>query len=144
MKTFTTMNELKNYLESACQKAIENAAERLLVVLQQYINDDYYNLYKPKLYKRTLQFYDSAVTNMLSSNTAEIKMDDTLMNYKNLDGSDGTWTGIEQLYMAEAGFHGNVSIYRDGHFWKDFETYCNEHAVDILREELIKQGLNIK
>ena len=46
--------------------------------------------------------------------------------------------------MADAGYHGNFNIYRDGHFWKDFEKYANGNAIDILKNELRKQKLNVK
>lgn len=138
MKTFSAIIELTDYLESACQKAIYNASGRLLSILQQYIEEDYYDLYEPRFYERTFQFYDAAVANMLSSNSAEILMDDTLMDYS------GDWSGMKQIDMANKGFHGRKDIYRDGHYWQDFEEFCNGHAIEILKEELIKQGLHIE
>lgn len=87
---------------------------------------------------------------MLGKSTATIGIDELYMSYQYpaeytyLDGTAGHWTGEDQVYMADAGYHGNFNIYRDGHFWKDFEKYANENAIDILKNELRKQGLNIK
>lgn len=47
------MNDLKKQVESACNKAVENAAKILLEKLQEYINEDYYELYYPERYIRT-------------------------------------------------------------------------------------------
>lgn len=144
------MNNLKNQIDHACNKAVENAANILLNKLQEYINEDYYNLYKPLYYSRTMEFYKSAVTNMIGKSTATIGIDELYISYqypekyKYLDGKSGHWTGEDQVYMADAGFHGNAFIYRDGHFWKDFEKYANENAINILKSELQKQGLNVK
>lgn len=138
MKTFSTTVALTGYLETVCQKAIYNAASRLLSILQEYIEEEYYDLYEPLFYERTFQFYDSAVANMLSSNSAEILMDDTLMSYTPL------WSGEEQIRMANMGFHGRSDIYTPGHYWDVFEEFCNEHAIRILKEELIKQGLHVE
>jgi hypothetical protein len=63
-------------------------------------------------------------------------MDETLMHYNNY------WDGETQLFMADAGFHGNAYIWREGFFWKDFIAYCDENAIKILKEELKKQGLS--
>lgn len=145
-----SIDDLKHIVENVCNKAIENAANILLRKLQEYISEDYYNLYQPLYYSRTMKFYESAVANMIGKSTATIGIDELYMSYQypaqytNLDGTAGHWTGKDQVYMADAGFHGNVNIYRDGHFWKDFEKYANENAISILKTELQRQGLNIK
>jgi len=55
------MNDLKKQIDNACNKAVENAANILLKKLQEYINEDYYDLYQPIYYSRTMKFYESAV-----------------------------------------------------------------------------------
>ena len=144
------MNDLKRQIDAACNNAVENAAKILLKKLQEYINEDYYDLYQPIYYSRTMKFYESAVANMMGKSTATIGIDELYMSYQYpekytyLDGTAGHWTGEDQVHMADAGYHGNSNIYRDGHFWKDFEKYTNENAIDILKTELRKQGLNVK
>lgn len=136
-KTFTTMVQLEGYIKSACTKAVENACNRLLGTLQELIMSEYYNLFNPKEYKRTMQFYNSATTKMLDELTGEIFMDADSMDY------GAFWEGQTQLYMADAGFHGSVYDYEDGHFWKEFIAYCEKNAKKILKEELVKQGLKL-
>jgi hypothetical protein len=82
-----------------------------------------------------MAFYDSAKSQLLSSTTAEIYMDADSMHYNDY------WDGETQLYMADAGFHGNANIFREGYFWKDFVEYCNKNAISILRNELDKVGI---
>lgn len=144
------MRDLKSQIESACGKAVKNASNILLAKLQEYIMEDYYLLYEPLFYRRTMKFFESAVANMIDKTTATIGIDELYMSYqyparyKYLDGTDGHWTGEDQVYMADAGYHGSYYIYRDGHFWKDFEQYARDNAINILKGELRKQGLNIK
>ena len=92
--------------------AIENTAKILLEKLKEYINEDYYNLYEPIYYKpRTMKFLKSAVANITGKSTATIGIDKL---YRSYQYPFGDWTGEEQTYMADAGFHGNSDIYRDG------------------------------
>ena len=148
--TIKTYKGLFKALNKNINIAVENSANILLKKLQEYINEDYYNLYEPLFYSRTMEFYKSAVANMIEKSTATIGIDELYMSYQypakynSFDSTSGHWTGEDQVYMADAGFHGNVNIYRDGHFWKDFEQYCEENSINILKSELRKQGIPVK
>lgn len=137
-KVFKTMVSLENYIESACEKAVENACNRLLGTLQQLIDTEYYDQFEPDYYKRTYQFWRSATTKMLSKNCGEIFMNEDAMDY-------GTyWDGELQLQFASRGYHGSTAIQTEGRFWQSFIDFCEQNASKILKEELVKQGLNIK
>ena len=88
-----------------------------------------------------MKFLKSAVANITGKSTATIGIDKL---YRSYQYPFGDWTGEEQTYMADAGFHGNSDIYRDGHFWKDFEQFCEENLIGIFKEELGKQGIKVK
>lgn len=137
-KTFITTTQLKNYLESACEKAVETACNRLLGTLQELIMSEYYDEYNPIKYVRTYQFYSSAITRMLSKTCGEILMDSTRMQY----GND--WSGELQLLYASEGYHGGINIQTDGLFWVTFVEFCNKNAVEILKEELRKNGISVR
>lgn len=149
-KIIKNMSDLQTILEPLIEKAVQNASEILLAKLQEYIEEDYYKMYSPLFYQRTMAFYESAVANMTGKSSASVGIDRLYMSYqypskyKYLDASEGHWTGEDQVFMADAGFHGNVNIYRDGHFWKDFKVYCNKNAINILKIELRNQGINVK
>ena len=137
-KTFTTMVSLENYLESLCEKAVENACNRLLGTLQQLIDEEYYDQYEPEKYIRTYSFWRSATTKMLSKNCGEIFMDKDAMNYGDF------WNGELQLLYASEGYHGSKYIQTEGRFWESFLDFCENNATNILKEELNKLGIKTK
>ena len=134
-KIFTTMVSLENYIESACEKAVENACNRLLGTLQELIDSEYYDQFTPEKYKRTYQFWKSATTRMLDKNCGEIFMDADAMDYGSF------WNGELQLLYASEGYHGSKEIQTEGRFWDEFLNFCKHNAVRILKEELNKQGI---
>ena len=136
-KIFTTMVSLENYIESACEKAVENACNRLLGTLQELIDSEYYDQFTPEKYKRTYQFWKSATTRMLDKNCGEIFMDADAMDYGSF------WNGELQLLYASEGYHGSKEIQTEGRFWDEFLNFCEHNAVRILKEELNKQGIKI-
>ena len=137
-KVFTTMVSLEKYIESACEKAVENACNRLLGTLQELIDTEYYDQFEPDYYKRTYQFWKSATTKMLTKNCGEIFMDEDAMDYGSY------WDGECQLQFASRGYHGTTAIQTEGRFWDSFIDFCEKNASKILKEELVKQGLTIK
>lgn len=139
-KLFRTPVELKNYMQVLCDKAIENACNRLLGSLQQIIDDEFYNVFEPHFYHRTYSFWKSASTKMLNDNLGTVFMDKTAMNYNSY------WTGEKQLLAASIGSHGGwiTDVTKEHKFWEVFEKYCKENAIPILKEELIKVGLKVK
>lgn len=139
-KVYSTFVALQKDIEVRTSKAVKIASTRLLGKLQELINSEFYDQYDPTRYQRTFQFYDSAVTEMLTSLSAEIFMDASLMQYKN------DWTGETQIEAANQGIHGGWYTEESlrHKYWDVFEDYCDKNAVPILREELRKQDLTIK
>lgn len=135
IKTFKTTAELQSYMGKACTIAVENACNRLLGTLQELIDSEYYEQFEPDFYNRTYQFWRSATVKMLNSNMGEIFMDESAMNYGNY------WNGECQLEFASRGYHGTTAIQTEGRFWDSFSDFCEKNAVNILREELSKQGI---
>ena len=135
MKVFKTTVELQDYLDKACAVAVENASNRLLGTLQELIDKEYYDQFEPDFYNRSYQFWKSAIVKMLNSNMGEIFMDKYAMNYGSY------WNGECQLEFASRGYHGTTAIQTEGRFWDSFSDYCEKNAVNILREELTKQGI---
>ena len=67
-------------------------------------------------------------------------MDKSAMNYNNF------WTGEKQIFAASTGSHGGwvTDETKEHRFWEVFIEFCKHHAIDILKEELRKQGLNVQ
>ena len=59
-KMFRTPVELKNYMQILCDKAVENACNRLLGALQQIIDDEFYDTFTPSFYICLLYTSDAA------------------------------------------------------------------------------------
>ena len=142
-KTFTTMVGLENYIESACEIAVKNVAERMVEELQSYIREDFYNQYKPRFYTRTYQLLKSPKYNMLSSNSAEIFIDMDVIHYL-IGDPQYDYNESDIVKLASLGYHGTTDIYRPGMFWEDFIDWCNKNVSQLLKSELKKQGLIIK
>ena len=138
MAQVKTYSALVTAMNKSINLAVENACNRLLGTLQQLIDTEYYDQFEPDYYKRTYQFWRSATTKMLTQNCGEIFMDEDAMNY-------GTyWDGELQLQFASRGYHGTTAIQTEGRFWQTFLDFCEQNAVKILKEELIKQGIQVK
>ena len=138
MAQYKTYSALVTAMNKNINIAVENACNRLLGTLQELIDTEYYDQFEPDYYKRTYQFWRSATTKMLTQNCGEIFMDEDAMNY-------GTyWDGELQLQFASRGYHGTTAIQTDGRFWQTFLDFCEQNSVKILKEELIKQGINVK
>lgn len=134
------MNDLKKQVDAICGKAIENACNRLLGSLQQIIDEEFYDVFDPEYYHRTYQFWRSAMTKMLTQTCGQVFMDKSAMNYNNF------WTGEKQIYAASIGSHGGwvTDETKEHRFWETFIEFCKLNAIDILKEELRKQGQNVK
>ena len=138
MAQYKTYSALVSAMNKNINIAVENACNRLLGTLQELIDTEYYDQFEPDFYIRSYQFWRSATTKMLTQNCGEIFMDEDAMNY-------GTyWDGELQLQFASRGYHGTTAIQTEGRFWQTFLDFCEQNAVKILKEELIKQGIKVK
>ena len=139
-RVIKNINDLKKQVDVACSKAVENACNRLLGSLQEIIDTEFYDAFEPDFYKRTYQFWRSATTKMLTQNCGMIFMDKNAMNYNNF------WTGERQLQAAAIGSHGGLITdeTKEHRFWEVFTDFCEENCIIILKEELRKQGLNVR
>ena len=136
-RVFKTTVDIQNYLESACEKAIQNVAKVVRDKLEEFIKEDFYSMYKPLFYDRTYSFLKSPKYNMLNKNSAEVFVDTDVMHYLGISGED-------VAEMASYGFHGSIDIFRPGFYWTDFIKWCDDNVQNLMKEELRKQGLNIK
>lgn len=136
MNYITTQVQLENIIQDKIKIAVSNVAKTMADNLEEIIFSEYYAQYDPKSYKRTGQFWDSVVYNMLNDSTGEIFVDYEGLKYKDA-------TGLEVVTFASMGFHGNYAIETEGQFWKTFIEFANANVRDLLKAELRKQGLNV-
>ena len=136
MPTFNNTSDLDKYIKKCMTVALKNTAATLKDKLVEFIDSDFYLLYKPKVYQRTEQFKNSPEIDIVSDLVADIFVNTTDMNYKND-------TGDYVAMLATKGYHGTTEIFREGYFWKDFVEFAEKNTLDIYKSELQKQGLDI-
>ena len=144
-RTFKSFIEIENFMASACEKAVKKTCNRLLGTLQELIMSEYYDAYEPKQYQRTMQFYDSAMTEMLNNTCGQIFMNADKMNYP-FSGRGWSWDGATQILAANEGVHGGWTTKESTQhrYWDEFENYCDYNALKILKEELKRAGVDTR
>lgn len=135
-KIITNINFLDDYLQKACNIAIENVSKIVRNKLQEFILEDFYNTYSPLFYSRTNAFLKSPKYNLLGNTTAEIFVDTDIMHYLDITGED-------VANLASFGFHGNIDIFKEGFYWSDVIKWCNDNVPKLIKKELRKQGINL-
>lgn len=139
-KVFFDILDIKQALQTGANIAVENACNRLLGKLQEFINTEYYDQYDPLHYQRTYQFYRSAMMEMLSNLLGQIFMNPDMMDYPWNETGWG-WSGQQQIESANIGSHGgwttDTSVQH--RYFDKFEEYFQNNAISILKEELSKQ-----
>jgi len=136
LPTFNNTNDLDKYIKKCMAVALENTATTLKDKLIEFIDADFYLLYKPKIYQRTDQFKNSPEIDMVSDLIADIFVNTKAMDYK-----DATGDYVAQL--ATKGYHGSTAIFKEGYFWQDFIEYAEKNTLQIYKSELQKQGLDV-
>lgn len=139
-KIIKNISNLQTILEPLIEKAVQNACNRLLGTLQELIDTEFYDVFSPDYYIRTYQFWRSATTEMLNRTCGQVFMDASAMDYGEF------WSGEIQLQAANIGSHGGwiTDSTREHRFWSAFIDYCKNNCVQILKEELRKQGIPVK
>jgi len=144
-RVFTGVADIQLALEIMGNKAVENACNRLLGKLQEFIYTEYYDQFTPEQYRRTEQFYRSAMTEMLTHLLGQVFMNPDMMNYP-WNETGWSWSGQQQIEAANIGSHGGWTTETSvqHRYWDKFVEYCNNNAITILKEELAKQGIKSK
>lgn len=134
--------EIKTYrllvseIDKRCEIAIRNVAEVVRDKLEYFIKEDFYEMYKPKFYDRSYRFLKSPKFNILGKGEAEVFIDTDVMHYLGISGE-------EVARLASLGFHGSKSIFREGYYWSSFMEWVDSNVINLLKEELKKQGINV-
>lgn len=137
VKSFNSLSGIINYVEIACNVAVKNVSDVMVSKLKDFIQDDFYDLYYPRIYRRTYSLLRSPTANLIGNAEAEIFINTDAMEYFDI-------TGEEVAKLAMQGFHGSEDIFRPGYYWEDFASWCKQNVIILLKQELIRQGLNIR
>lgn len=133
-----TLADLQKALEARISVAVSETCQYFQAMLRLYIYSEYYVEYAPQFYNRTNQFLMSATARMIKSMEGQIYVDESAMNYT------GLWNGDIQAEWAAEGYHGSFDIQTPGRYWEKFIDDFKQNAPIILKENLRKQGINVK
>lgn len=130
---FSSIDKLQKEINKRIDQAVKDTSVQICNKLKEIIQDDYYNMYKPKFYERTYQFLNSAAMDIVSKGSAIV--------YMNNNGSykDATMQYVQEI--AAEGCHGNMNIQTSGRYWDTFLEYVSNNAENLLKQNLHKQGL---
>lgn len=145
---FKNEKQLKNFLLEKCRNAVIQSQEKIYQILDMFVKE-FYADYDPVMYERTYQLYRSLVKTDVyligNGYEAEVYFDLSSLNYVT-----GAKPSGEQVMSAAAyGGHGAdglrvVSGNSGADIWNNVIPVLSTEAIEILKEELIAQGVPIK
>lgn len=140
VKTFTSIVQIENYIQSKCTTAIQIAAVKIRNQLREFVDEQYYQdpEFYPNLYRRTNMFLDSASYELLGKNMAQIGINTDEMHYYNNFDPDKVVEWASQSKHGAEYYQTNTTD-----FWTAFTDWADENVIKILRQELISQGIKL-
>jgi len=144
--TFKTSSELKSYLLSHSENAVQKASEQVYQVINRFVKE-FYAGFTPEMYDRTYQLYSSLVKSDIrftgSGWEAVVYFD-----YSSLVYTTGARPSGQQVMSAAAhGGHGveGLRVINGGTgIWDEPMTILSTEAYETLRRMLIAEGIPIK
>lgn len=141
MAQVKTYSALVNMINSKVSIAVKNVAEQVCEKLRECIDEQYYNDpgFYPNIYQRTEAFLNSAAYEMLGGNSARIGIDTSSMHYKK------GFSAEKVVEYASQSMHGSPLYQTDTEpFWDVFIEWADANIPLLLKNELKRQGLNIR
>ena len=146
--------QLKKMLLQKCKVAVALAEEKIHRIIDRVL-EEFYAEYDPVEYRRTYQFLNSLVTTgvkeTINGYEAEIYFDLSKINYPDpAQGLSGKWHRKEatdkEIFdnnLTGANPHGWYPV-GGTPVWTNAFPIIDANAIDILKQELIAQGIPIK
>ena len=141
VRAFKTIVGVESYLEGACEKAILETSKIAQEELTRCIQEQYYNDqgFYPNVYELTETLLRSATYQMLSKTSSEIYIDVQGMHYKN---GFSPWQVVSWASESKHGANYYQTDTQD--FWTTFIDWANKNLINILKQNLRKNGIKIK
>ena len=144
--TFHSIEELKQYILSRSQNALQKATEQVYQIINRFVKE-FYAEYSPSMYDRTYQLYQSLVKTdvEVSGNgcTAYVYFDFSSLVY--MTGSQPS--GSQVMNAAAYGGHGAEGLHVIAGctgIWSEPMQILSTEAIEILKRMLIAEGIPIK
>lgn len=161
--TFDSLDALKNHILSQSQVAIEQAQEKIAMIINHFLMD-YYKEFEPEVYVRTYQLLNSLIKSDVKYTgngwVAEIYFDIGALDYSTRivppqfagASSNNTfhrepWNGGNTAWVLDTAMTGGLPHggYAGGTaIWTDSMKILTKEAIQILKEKLIAAGVPIR
>lgn len=149
---FKTTDELKNYILSRSELAVQETKEKVFKIIFNVVAQ-YYNEFQPEYYQRTLQLLFSLVDTDARKQgngfVAEVYFDVDSIDYqigKLNRGCSDDWDDekiINEIMIG--GSHGGyIAPNGNTKVWTESIGILNAELIQILKQELIKNGIPVK
>lgn len=141
MATVKTYSALVNEINKRVTLSVKNVAQIVCDKLRECIDEQYYHDpgFYPNIYKRTEAFLNSATYEMIGKDSARVGIDTTGMHYKN------GFSARQVVEYAKESMHGAPMYQTETEsFWDVFIEWADENVPKLLKNELKKNGLNVK
>lgn len=144
--TFTSTEQIKEYLLSCMKDAVIDAQEKVYKVLDEFLNK-FYSSYDPSVYERMYYLLRSLVKSELISTGNGYKAN-VYFDYSSLHYTTGAKpSGLQVVTAAASGGHGAEGLHIEQGsvgIWDDPMRILNSDMYKILKQSLIDAGIPIK
>lgn len=149
---FKTTDELKNYILSRSELAVQETKEKVFKIIFNVVAQ-YYNEFQPEDYQRTLQLLFSLVDTDARKQgngfVAEVYFDIGSIDYqepKKHRKNPDDWSDEEIINeIMTGGSHGGyIAPNGNTKVWTESMEILNAELIQILKQELIKNGIPVK
>lgn len=161
--TFDSLDELKNYILTKSQVAIELAQEKVAMIINHFLTE-YYREFEPEVYVRTYQLLRSLIKSDVQYTgngwVAEVYFDIGALDYAtrvvpaqfSWASSNNTyhrqpWDGGNTAWVLETAMTGGLPHggYAGGTaIWTESMKILDKQAIKILKEKLIAAGVPVR
>lgn len=161
--TFNSMDELRNYILTQSQVAVEKARDKIAMVINHFLTQ-YYKEFEPDVYIRTYQLLCSLIKSDVKFTNngwvAEVYFDLDALDYskrivpprfsgvsENNTFHRQGWTKANDEWVLETAMTGGKPHggYAAGTaIWTESMKVLSQDGIELLKQELIKAGIPVK
>lgn len=159
---FSSTNELKNYILTHSQVAVEKAREKVALVINHFLSE-FYKEFDPDVYERTEQLLNSLIkTDVVSTANGwvakvyfdlnELDYSWKLVNGQRVEKKNWSHIGdtnsdeqvLETAMIGDYPHGGYKGASGNTQIWIESMKILNKNGIKMLKEELIRAGIPVK
>ena len=147
--TFNSFSELKNYILTHSEVAVDKAKEQAAFIINHFLTT-FYKEFTPSMYHRTEQLLNSLVKTDVkfvgNGWVAEVYFDASLMDHASVN-EDTNLSEEQILSTAMIGSYPHGGYARatgNTQIWTESMKILSTEGIEILKQELIKSGIPVR